>query len=209
MGGTSGSIAGEGHDKLYVCHRTASETNPYVLIHVPNPAQLQAHLNGTAKGHFPTRVGDDYVPTQYEIDNGCGTKPEPKPTPTPEPTPEPTPTPEPEPKPVPKVTMPEPRVSVRSCGDPRLLVTLSNYGTGTIRYTITVTTQNKGRVTLVRRVGPNSTKVLAPVWYKGGTKVVIRANGKVIVKRSYKTRGWGKGSCPASLRAARADARNR
>ena len=36
--------------KVYICHGTASEKNPYVLIHVDESA-VQGHLDGTAPGH--------------------------------------------------------------------------------------------------------------------------------------------------------------
>jgi ABC-type sugar transport system substrate-binding protein len=37
--------AGDSTDKVYICHGTASDTNPYVLIHVSMEA-LPAHLGG-------------------------------------------------------------------------------------------------------------------------------------------------------------------
>jgi len=135
--------------------------------------------------------------------------PTPKPTPTPAPTPTPRPTPEPTPPPTITVPEPEPAVRVRSCGDPRLLVTLSNRGEGTIVYRIVVTTQNRGRVVLTRRVGPDQTKVLAPMWYRGGSRVVIRADGDVVYRGRPQTRGWSKGVCPVSLKAAQREARAR
>jgi opacity protein-like surface antigen len=42
--------AGAPADKVSLCHGTASDTNPYVLIHVSENA-LQGHFDGTAPGH--------------------------------------------------------------------------------------------------------------------------------------------------------------
>lgn len=43
---------GQDDHKTALCHRTASDSNPYVFIEVDNHA-LQAHLTND-KGHFPT-----------------------------------------------------------------------------------------------------------------------------------------------------------
>ncbi len=39
-----------GGDKVWLCHGTSSEKNPYVLIHVSENA-LGGHLDGTGPGH--------------------------------------------------------------------------------------------------------------------------------------------------------------
>jgi len=108
--------------KTGLCHRTASDTNPYVFIEVDDES-LQSHLTDS-KGHFPKEwktdgtfrgtphvAGDlkyDYV---AEVASDCEDfTPEPTPTPTPtEPTPTPTPTvTEPTPTPTPTPTETEP-----------------------------------------------------------------------------------------------------
>lgn len=45
------------HDKVLICHGTASETNPYVVISVDEHA-LAGHFDGTAPGHGPNNHPD-------------------------------------------------------------------------------------------------------------------------------------------------------
>lgn len=72
------TASANGQDKVSICHRTASESNPYVFITVANPAKVQAHLSGEGKGHFDTRVGGDYLAEDFEIEQGyCGEGPPP------------------------------------------------------------------------------------------------------------------------------------
>lgn len=51
--GTAGSA--NAVDKVGVCHRTASDTNPYVYISVPEN-QANGHITGTGKNHKKPRV---------------------------------------------------------------------------------------------------------------------------------------------------------
>lgn len=44
------AFAGGGHDKVGVCHRTASETNPYVYLYIPAD-EASGHITGTDKQH--------------------------------------------------------------------------------------------------------------------------------------------------------------
>ena len=46
-------------DKVSLCHGTASESNPYVLIRVSENA-LEGHFDGTAPGHGQNNH-EDYV----------------------------------------------------------------------------------------------------------------------------------------------------
>ena len=54
--------AAETSHKINICHGTASEKNPYVLISVDRSA-LKGHLDGTAPGHgknnHPDFISDD------------------------------------------------------------------------------------------------------------------------------------------------------
>lgn len=104
--------------KVGICHRTASDTNPYVFEKV-DEASLPAHFNnlpghpakfwqhdGTFRGdfHHAGDPKDDYL-GDSKVDCEELPPPPPCPTPTPEPTPtatpEPTPTPTPDPTPQP------------------------------------------------------------------------------------------------------------
>jgi hypothetical protein len=90
--------------KVGLCHRTASDTNPYVYIEV-DEASLPAHLNdlpghpakvwktdGTFRGvvHVAGDLKSDYL---AETSADCVDNTSPTPTPTPTPTDSPTPTP--------------------------------------------------------------------------------------------------------------------
>lgn len=131
----------DGEHKVAICHRTASDTNPYVYIEVDVASLSPGHLDNADPGHKPTfwksdgvfrgvphvdgDPKDDYL---AESESDCNDFAQPTPTPTPEatpsPTPEPsatpsptpsasaTPTPEPEPTPVPTPSFePSPSVS--------------------------------------------------------------------------------------------------
>jgi outer membrane biosynthesis protein TonB len=99
--------------KVQLCHRTASDTNPYVLIEV-DEAAVDTHLHN-GQGH-PAKENPDgsprndylYVKGEAECEPGDPEEPEVTPTPTPEvtptPTPEVTPTPTPEVTPTPEIT---------------------------------------------------------------------------------------------------------
>ena len=55
--------------KVSICHGTASEKNPYVLIHVDINA-LKGHFDGTAPGH-----GKKNHPDFLAGNGGCSTPP--------------------------------------------------------------------------------------------------------------------------------------
>lgn len=106
------ATGGGNGDKVSICHRTASDTNPYVFITVASQAAAQAHIGNTAKGHFakawktagtfrgeahlPGDAKDDYYAT-VEADCEDTVVTEPTEPPTTEPTTEPTETPTTEP----------------------------------------------------------------------------------------------------------------
>jgi hypothetical protein len=184
-----GSTAMAGQAKHYICHRTASESNPYVLIHVATPAKVQAHLSGDLKGHFDTRVGGDYLPTQYEIANGCGATP-----------------------PEPRL---DSRLNTRVCGDPRLLITINNRRSNVpVTYRVRIRHANGGYRTFTKTVPAGQRDVLMPRWVKGRSYVSYSYSAPGVytpaVVRSFRlprSTPWGKGSCPQSLRHAQQLAR--
>ena len=53
-------------DKIEICHGTASDTNPYVLISVA-PSAVNGHFDGTAPGHGPNNY-----PDVLAVDGNCG-----------------------------------------------------------------------------------------------------------------------------------------
>jgi len=57
LGLSDANATGGGDHKTSICHRTASDTNPYVFETVDNSA-LQAHLSN-GKGHFPKHWKSD------------------------------------------------------------------------------------------------------------------------------------------------------
>jgi hypothetical protein len=58
VAGASVASAADEH-KILICHGTASEPNPYVLISVDESA-LAGHFDGTAPGHGPQNNPDLY-----------------------------------------------------------------------------------------------------------------------------------------------------
>lgn len=56
-GGVVASASGSQQDKVLICHGTASEKNPYVLIEVSASA-LAGHFDGTAPGHGQNNAPD-------------------------------------------------------------------------------------------------------------------------------------------------------
>lgn len=78
--GVSVTAAAQGAnaDKVLLCHGTASDSNPYVLISVSANA-LAGHLDGTAPGHGKNNYPDYVLPAGStdcsdgpDADNGGG-----------------------------------------------------------------------------------------------------------------------------------------
>ena len=59
--------------KIKICHGTASEKNPYVLITVDRNA-LKGHLDGTAPGHGKNNY-PDFISTDGTCNTGGGPGP--------------------------------------------------------------------------------------------------------------------------------------
>jgi hypothetical protein len=55
------------NDAIVICHGTASDTNPYVLISVDEHA-LAGHFDGTAPGHGKNNHPDLFP----NVDGSCG-----------------------------------------------------------------------------------------------------------------------------------------
>ena len=98
-----------GKEKVGVCHRTGSDSNPYVYIEVPKD-EANGHITGDSKQHnqkvtwksdgtwngVEHKAGDlklDYYANEEDKVTKCGERSEVTPTPTPTPTSEPTSTP--------------------------------------------------------------------------------------------------------------------
>ena len=68
---------GNGNTKIYICHNTASETNPVVVIHVGQPAE-KGHItgNGQENGNQPHNKngnGEDFSSSApIPVDQGEG-----------------------------------------------------------------------------------------------------------------------------------------
>lgn len=75
-GGVVATASGSQEDKIFICHGTASDSNPYVLIRVSQSA-LAGHFDGTAPGHGHNNApdflpGDDATDCEGEFLGGGG-----------------------------------------------------------------------------------------------------------------------------------------
>lgn len=118
LAGSSNALATKS-DKVYVCHATSSEFNPYVTLYVP------ATETGYPQGHF-TENGTQEAGHEEDYLGQCQSNPTPSPTssatpvpppPTPSPTPEPSESPSATPSPAPSTepspsTVPSPSTPV-------------------------------------------------------------------------------------------------
>ena len=98
MGFTAGQALATQPDpehKVGICHRTASDTNPYVYIEV-DEASLDAHLNNLP-GH-PAKTNEDGSPRNDYLADGPEDCEVNEPSPSPSPSPDPSPKPPKEPK---------------------------------------------------------------------------------------------------------------
>lgn len=114
---TGSAVAhGGGDHKVGLCHRTASDTNPYVFIEVDQSA-VNTHLHN-GPGHPPKTNPDGSPRNDYlaQEESECS---QPSATPTPEPTPSSTPSAEPSltPSPTPS-SEPSPSPSVEPSEEP-------------------------------------------------------------------------------------------
>ena len=60
--GVTGTAQAAPADKVLICHGTASDSNPYVLISVSENA-LAGHFDGTAPGHGENNHPDFLLPS--------------------------------------------------------------------------------------------------------------------------------------------------
>jgi hypothetical protein len=181
-------------DKTGICHRTASDSNPYVLI-FPDANSHDAHLGETkadhpaiesqmkANQHKPKHGRQDYVASERELKQGyCGDKP-------------------------PKDPVFDPEVEWMVCGDPRLLIEFTNDGDKPVRFKHGFRSATTGAWTIKYTwVAPGETKQFVR-WVKGRsyTRVVATGYGnkEVLLSRNLpRATQWGAGSCPANLRDA-------
>lgn len=181
-------------DKTGICHRTAADSNPYVLI-FPDHKSHDAHLGeadaGPAPQH-PAKGGrQDYVASDREVAQGfCGDQPPPPPPPPP-------------------VFAPD--ASFIVCGDPRLLLTLDNgESTVPVTFNVTFTNASGARRYVTKWVDAGETdRLLRHV--KGRSYLHVGAqrglaNEILIAGRLPRTTPWGTGVCASfdGLSSARA-----
>lgn len=196
---TLDNYAPSGH-KAYVCHRVAGQgqsKNGYNFITVDEHS-LDTHLgderSGPANQHPPKKGRQDFVPNAWQIANRtCADRP-------------------------PVIQRFNPKLVVRVCGDPRLILTINNRrSTVPVTYYFSFVRARDGeRVYKRKTVGAGERDVLYPFWVKGRSLLIIHnvsapgfftpaVNENIRLPRATP---WGRGTCPASLSAAISLARN-
>jgi len=211
LGGTGSVSATQSIDDMYVktsshfktgsqyvhfCHRTANVG--HWVAKSKTPEQANGHISGTSKNHNKpvswrgVPVEDFWASTWQVKNQTCG------------------------PKPPPKKDRLDPRLNIRVCGDPRLLITVNNRrSTVPVTYTFWFRSAKGGERTFSKKVAAGQRDVLQPRWVVGRSilKYTYSAPGfftpAVINEiRLPASTPWGKGSCPANLSAAKRQARN-
>lgn len=178
---------GFGHDKPPICHRTASDSNPYVIVRPAKPS-YQSHLSHLDPAHYghPDKHGrHDFF--AYEWRDGsfrCTEEP--------------------------PVRF-DPRIRIRVCGDPWLLLTINNRRSNVpVTYRFYFTNGRGASRTFAATIPAGGRDVLMPRWVKARSMVgyTVRApgvytTGSIKEFRLPRATHWGDGSCPRNLDAAR------
>lgn len=176
--------------KLPICHRTASETNPWVII-TPDKASWQAHLD-LHVNHNPKNGRGDQFAIQWK-DGSWHCQEEPVKPPPKSPPSEPPRTVTPPPPPPPNTGII--RASGYVCGDPRVVLrTRSTWDTKKpikVRYVSAKT----GKAKVVKRMTRPGFKRYDRFWVKGNTRFVVRDSTGIIWK-TWVDRKANIGKCP-------------
>jgi hypothetical protein len=163
------------HEKVDLCHRTASDSNPYVFIQV-DPASLPAHLNNLP-GHPQKHGRDDFLPSEWQIANR---------TCAPE-------TPPPPPPPTPGTT----DASIIICQDPRAIISLFNYDDEPRTFLVRWVRASNGEVQRRYKTLPaESDKTLSPKWVLGRTMVWVKDEDGNRLDAAFVNRRNNIGRCP-------------
>lgn len=162
-------------DKTAICHRTASDTNPYVLIR-PDHKSHDAHLGepGNANQHPPKHGRQDYIASQYEIKHGCGATPPPPPHP-----------------------WVQTQADIIICQDPRAEITLQNPDTKPRTFLARWVRAKDGEVRKYRfTVQPKSVKHVPRKWVLGKTMVWVKNERGIKIASVWVSRKNNVGRCP-------------
>jgi hypothetical protein len=191
MLGVSPVAATKGPDhKVPLCHRTASDSNPYVFIEV-DVASLPAHLNNLP-GHPRKHGRDDFLPSAWQIAHRtCADEPS-APGGNTEPTP-----------PLGEVGPQTPSVAPKAafvgpCADPRLKAAFVNLSDEPVTFRWSFRRAKDGvRKVVVKTIPPSTAKITKWRWVRGrGSHVWIRANGeRVADMRVWQGPAWGTRGC--------------
>lgn len=150
--------------RLPICHRTASETNPYVVIR-PDSASWFAHLDNHVN-HTPKNGRQDKFATEWS-DGSFRCSQEPK---TPPPT----------------SRYARPDASIILCGDPRAFITMDNTDANIATTFRIVYWRGRDGERVVQRktLAAGGTRTIKR-WVKGGgRKVTVYARGRVLSRVS-------------------------
>lgn len=163
-------------DKTAICHRTASDSNPYVLIR-PDHKSHDAHLGEVAAGpapqHPPKNGRQDYIASKYEIQYGCGATPPPPPS------------------------FGRTIADITICQDPRAIIRLGNYDSQPRRFLARWVRAKDGEVRKYWfTVQPDSIKIVPRKWVLGKTMVWVKNEKGVKIASTWVSRKNNVGRCP-------------
>lgn len=176
--------------KLPICHRTASDSNPYVIIS-PDSASWYAHLDNHVN-HTPKNGRADKFAIEWS-DGSYRCTEEPPVTPPNPPVTPPTRTLAPGPIIIPG----ELRVRGYVCGDPRVRVRINNTGPTKLGYQLIFRSAKTGKYKAVtKNAKPNTNRWLHPRWVKGGSRFTVISSDSAVLWQTRVNRANNIGACP-------------